>query len=101
MARQPARATASPAAAHGAVECSNNVARTPQTAAPHVIESGSRNVLASMSAPAIISVPSTVDAMATGQGNVKAENTPIAAAPPSRIVGLGRRSSTDAGASLA
>jgi hypothetical protein len=67
---------------------------------PAVTVSGSRNVLASTSAPAIISVPSTVDASAAGHGNEANEMTATAAAPDRRIAGWGRRSASDTNASL-
>src|SRR5215475_8513902 len=44
--------------------------------------SGSRNVLASTSAPTIISAPSVADAVADGHGNSSAETSSTAAMPP-------------------
>src|SRR5437762_12943017 len=96
-----ARATASPADAHGSAASSNGAATMPQTTAPNVIRSGNRNVLASMSAPATINAPSTVEAMAAGQGNDSEDTSAMVATPTSRTAAFGYRSSFDPGVSPA
>src|SRR5882757_11230942 len=98
---QTARTTASPAAAHGSTSSSNGAATMPQATAPNVTRSGSRNFLASTSAPASINAPNTLDATAAGQGNDSEETRPMATVPPSRTAGFGVRSSSDAGVSPA
>jgi hypothetical protein len=62
---------------------------------PQVTTSGSRNILASTSAPATINPPSTVDARATGHGSKVEDTSAMALHPAARVAQLGRRSSSN------
>src|SRR2546423_712196 len=90
-----ARAIAIPTQSPGSTG-SSAPAMMPHATVPQVMESGSKYVLASTSAPAIINAPSAVLAMAMGHGRYAVETRAIAQDPARRRTKFGQRSSSGA-----